>query len=46
MEKEECLKNGLTEKDNKSIASGGVDVGLNLKMSAFNIDKAVFSPYQ
>jgi hypothetical protein len=39
-------EDALTEKDNKSIASGELDVVLKLKMAAFNRTKAAFSAYQ
>ena len=39
-------QHALTEKDNKSIASGEVDVVLELKMAAFNRTKAAISAYK
>jgi hypothetical protein len=39
-------QDALTKKDNKSIASGEVDVVFKLKMAAFNRTKAAFSVNQ
>ena len=39
-------QDALTEKDNKSIASGELDVVLKLKMASFNRTKAAFSVNQ
>jgi hypothetical protein len=40
------IQHPLTEKDSKTIASGGVDVALKLKMAAFDRGKPVSSAYQ